>query len=51
MGNLIAENLEFLMQFHYILKSNYQSNTEKYWVHCTLDSLDDYSLDLVTTST
>jgi hypothetical protein len=42
MVNLIAENLDFLMQFHYILKSNYQSSTEKYWVHCILDSLKDY---------
>ena len=30
------------MEFHYILKSNYRSNTEKYWIHCTLDSLDEY---------
>jgi hypothetical protein len=43
MVNLIAENLELLTQFHYTLKSNYQSIFEKYWVHCTLDSLDEYS--------
>lgn len=43
MANLIAENLELLTQFHYTLKSNYQSSSEKYWVHCTLDSLEDYS--------
>src|SRR5208337_3689063 len=42
MVNLIAKNLEFLTHFHYILKSNYESNVEKYWVHCTLDSLKEY---------